>query len=161
MLSACTSEPLLEGLNLIEKRWKRDTSYMSLDPRYDSLWNETGQSALIFDDQGSVVQITMFHQLHCLASLRKALQEASNGQDIGIDHTANTHWPHCMHFLREAVICSADGTLERPGYYPNGTGQTFINGYGDIRYCRSSEELYRLRETNRLYTSSGVLASYT
>ena len=62
MLSACTSEPLLEGLNLIEKRWKRDTSYMSLDPRYDSLWNETGQSALIFDDQGSVVQITMSAQ---------------------------------------------------------------------------------------------------
>lgn len=62
MLSASTSSYLLDCPDLIEKRWKRDTSYMSLDHKYDYLWNETGQSALIFDDQKSVVQITMSAQ---------------------------------------------------------------------------------------------------
>jgi hypothetical protein len=32
---------------------------MSLDHAYDALWNETGQSALIFNDENDVVQITM------------------------------------------------------------------------------------------------------
>jgi hypothetical protein len=44
---------------LIERKWHRNTSYMSLDHAYDSLWNETGQSALVFDDDRNVVQITM------------------------------------------------------------------------------------------------------
>jgi hypothetical protein len=43
----------------IERRWHRNTSYMSLDHVYDGLWNETGQSALVFDDEKNVVQITM------------------------------------------------------------------------------------------------------
>jgi hypothetical protein len=44
---------------LIERRWHRNTSYMSLDHVHDGLWNETGQSALVFDDDKNVVQITM------------------------------------------------------------------------------------------------------
>jgi hypothetical protein len=45
---------------LIQRRWHRNTSYMSLDHAYDGLWNETGQSALVFDDEKKdVVQITM------------------------------------------------------------------------------------------------------
>lgn len=32
---------------------------MSLDHAYDGLWNETGQSALVYDDEKNVVQITM------------------------------------------------------------------------------------------------------
>jgi hypothetical protein len=45
--------------DLIERKWHRNTSYMSLDHAYDGLWNETGQSALVFDDERNVVQITM------------------------------------------------------------------------------------------------------
>lgn len=44
---------------LIERKWHRNTSYMSLDHAYDGLWNETGQSALVYDDEKNVVQITM------------------------------------------------------------------------------------------------------
>jgi len=43
----------------IMRRWHRNTSYMSLDHMYDHLWNETGQSALVFDNDKNVVQLTM------------------------------------------------------------------------------------------------------
>lgn len=46
----------------IKRKWIRNTSYMSLDDRYDGLWNETGQSALVYDNHKNVVQITM--QVH-------------------------------------------------------------------------------------------------
>jgi hypothetical protein len=45
--------------DLVQRQWHRDTSYMSLDHAYDGLWNETGQSALVFNDENNVVQITM------------------------------------------------------------------------------------------------------
>jgi hypothetical protein len=51
--------------DLIQRRWHRNTSFMSLDHAYDGLWNETGQSALVFDDDKNVVQITM--QVNSLA----------------------------------------------------------------------------------------------
>jgi hypothetical protein len=55
--SCFTSTP--RNGDLIRKIWHRNTSYMSLDHAYDSLWNETGQSALVYDDEKNVVQITM------------------------------------------------------------------------------------------------------
>jgi hypothetical protein len=45
--------------DLVQRQWHRNTSYMSLDHAYDGLWNETGQSALVFNDENDVVQITM------------------------------------------------------------------------------------------------------
>jgi hypothetical protein len=45
--------------DFVQRKWHRNTSYMSLDHAYDGLWNETGQSALIFNDENDVVQITM------------------------------------------------------------------------------------------------------
>lgn len=52
-----TSNPHQE--DLIQRKWHRNTSYMSLDHAYDGLWNETGQSALVFNNENDVVQITM------------------------------------------------------------------------------------------------------
>lgn len=50
--------------------------------------------------EGYIEITARFHQLHCLAGLRKALQEASEGKDIGMDWTDNLHWPHCLDLLR-------------------------------------------------------------
>jgi hypothetical protein len=44
---------------------------------------------------------TRFHQLHCLTSIRRAIQEAREGIDPGIDQNDNGHWPHCFDYLRQ------------------------------------------------------------
>ena len=63
--------------DLIEKRWHRNTSYMSLDHAYDGLWNETGQSALVYDDEKNVVQITMQVQAPASTLVQPSFTSAS------------------------------------------------------------------------------------
>ncbi len=63
--------------DLIEKRWHRNTSYMSLDHAYDGLWNETGQSALVYDDEKNVVQITMQVQAPASTLVQRSFASAS------------------------------------------------------------------------------------
>ncbi|KAF2114050.1 hypothetical protein BDV96DRAFT_600790 [Lophiotrema nucula] len=164
----CTLDP--HNKDTTRRKWHRNTSYMSLDHEYDHLWNETGRSALVFDDYESVVQITMqvqvttqrqtslllarFHELHCLAAIRKALQDAREGHDIGLDEKDNSHWPHCLQFLREAILCTADDTLEHRA--PNGT---VFSGYLDERTCGSAAKLYEYRDARKIYNYDGSLVS--
>ena len=56
--------------------------------------------------QGCTEALTLkhrFHQLHCLASLRKAPQESHDGKDIGVDWQDDDHWPHCLHCLYQVL----------------------------------------------------------
>ncbi|CZR59355.1 uncharacterized protein PAC_09247 [Phialocephala subalpina] len=78
-----------------------NTALMSVDHKYDSLWeNQDGQSQVLLlpddDSDGELVPgaFSMFHQLHCLSSLRHAIQMAREGKDPGLDQKDNTHWPH-------------------------------------------------------------------
>jgi hypothetical protein len=86
-----------------------------------------------------------FHQLHCLTSLRVALQRASRGEDIGVDWRDDVHWPHCLQYLRESILCFADPTIERAPIV-NGTRLRGIDGARDIRTCRDDSVLFKLRE---------------
>ncbi|PGH23752.1 hypothetical protein AJ80_02182 [Polytolypa hystricis UAMH7299] len=64
--------------------------------------------------------LSMFHQLHCLASLRFAYynEEAdAHGHSHGPqpnekDATSNTHIDHCFDYLRQGILCSGDLALE-------------------------------------------------
>ncbi|KAJ8501846.1 hypothetical protein ONZ45_g12011 [Pleurotus djamor] len=47
--------------------------------------------------------ISMWHQLRCLNYIRRTLI----GEDIDYTRTS-----HCFHYLRQAILCSADLTLE-------------------------------------------------
>lgn len=88
-----------------------DRNYMTLDHANDHLWDtltlnhENG--GVIWSSDGNtegnetVGIISMFHQLHCLSSFRKALQAASSGEDIGKDWHDNGHWPHCFDYMRK------------------------------------------------------------
>ncbi|RFU24747.1 hypothetical protein B7463_g11597, partial [Scytalidium lignicola] len=135
------------------KKFGGNTDYMTLDHRKDVLWealtvNDTsGHGGLIWASDGNldgketVGMISMFHQLHCLAGLRMALQASSEGKFVGIDQDDDLHWPHCMDYLRQTLLCNADSTIERPPVI-NGTLQHFINGADDTRKCGQSALLY-------------------
>lgn len=103
-------------LNQPEKSLQKfggNTEYMTLDHRKDFLWemlvvnDTTGHGGLIWASEGNldgketVGMITMFHQLHCLAGLRMALQASSEGKFVGIDQNDDDHWPHCFDYLRQ------------------------------------------------------------
>jgi len=140
----------------INKAYGNDWDYMSLDHKYDHLWGDISKATnaiIVMDPKGEeppeLGSIGMFHQLHCLASFRMALQRAKAGDDIGMDHLDNKHWPHCFYYLRQAILCSADNTIEFPSIN-NGSKSHFISGTNDIRKCRSSESLYDLQNERGL-----------
>ena len=66
------------------------------------------------------------------------------GEDIGVDWKDNVHWPHCLHYLRESILCFAEPTIERAPIV-NGTRTRGISGAHDIRTCRDPRALYELR----------------
>jgi hypothetical protein len=85
--------------------------YMTLDHSYDHVWEEMNRNhfngGIIWSADGiesgneTIGAIAMFHQLHCLTRISKALQDSRDGLDIGLDKTENRHWPHCLDYLRQ------------------------------------------------------------
>lgn len=69
----------------IERKWIRNTSYMSLNHAYDGLWNETGQSALVYDDHKNVVQITMQVQVPRSLIIKLIICKVSPAPLLSID----------------------------------------------------------------------------
>ncbi|KIX96817.1 uncharacterized protein Z520_07537 [Fonsecaea multimorphosa CBS 102226] len=143
-------------------RYGRNVEYMSLDHEFDHWWQseESGHSGVIRlnpDDIHALPvwgAIGMFHQLHCLTGIRKALQRAKAGEDIGTDDHDDPHWPHCFWYLRQSILCAADDTIEMSHGWdseiqPNGTVVSIrvgsIDGGTDLRSCRNSDTLYKLR----------------
>ncbi|KUJ13262.1 uncharacterized protein LY89DRAFT_753858 [Mollisia scopiformis] len=136
-----------------------NTALMSVDHKYDALWEvQDGQSQVLLlpdeDSGGELVPgaFSMFHQLHCLSSLRHAIQMAREGKDPGLDQKDNTHWPHCMDYLRKAsiefnnmqtILCWADSTIERETLLSNGSGSQTIDGTHDVRQCGDSRALIK------------------
>ncbi|KIW94007.1 uncharacterized protein Z519_05323 [Cladophialophora bantiana CBS 173.52] len=145
--------------NRLHRSFGSNESYMSLDHKYDYLWDHefAANNAVVYippdgksqgvggDEEIEPGAITMFHQLHCLTSIRKIMQFAREGGQIGLDNRDDHHWPHCLYYLRQAILCNADGTIERAPPMVNGT-RGMINGAHDMRVCRDPSELYELRE---------------
>lgn len=92
--------------------------------------------------------------MHCLTALRAALQRAQRGEDIGLDYRDDAHWPHCLHYLRQMIICHADDTIELPYTWDSTIEEDgrvttkregAIDGSQDVRVCKDADQLYRLR----------------
>ncbi|KAG1735271.1 uncharacterized protein EDB91DRAFT_1295469, partial [Suillus paluster] len=79
---------------------------------------------------GRAFGVSMFHQIHCLQMIRLAL---INGPD---DHSG-----HCLNFLRQAILCNADTTLDPLFVDPDGM-MTGTDGLGVTHVCRDWTQVY-------------------
>ncbi|KAF1736526.1 hypothetical protein CRV24_002132 [Beauveria bassiana] len=105
----------------------------------------------------------MFHQLHCLQLMRMAIQtiappdeEAATIMKPRHDRDPSKvpfgHLGHCLDYMRQTVLCYADGTLEPPEPSDHGLG---IEGYNITRHCKSSDAVYRLAEDSPIRNPDG------
>lgn len=76
--------------------------------------------------------LAMFHQLHCLRYFRNTLSGAG-----GPPRWAHLH--HCFTYIRQAVLCDADTTLE-PGNFMERDFET--ERIGATYQCRDWEAVY-------------------
>lgn len=51
----------------------------------------------------------MYHDLHCMRMLHRALYPA-----LAVEPTTPAHAQHCLNYVRQTVLCYPDLTLEPP-----------------------------------------------
>jgi hypothetical protein len=66
-------------------------------------------------DGQTVLQVDVFHQLHCLERIRGEIISAKYLYQLNPNRTADNpftkHTFHCIDYLRQALICQSDMTL--------------------------------------------------
>ncbi|KAF1955188.1 hypothetical protein CC80DRAFT_549396 [Byssothecium circinans] len=150
----------------------RHRAYESLEKKYDHLWDG---SELIGKSKGYIhtslnrpdgrverARLAMFHQLSCLARIRRVVQssypyhrashdvfageEGRNGKRedavwmAGMDEP---EWTYCFDYLRQVLQCQADDTIEII-HELEGAWRTW--GFGSKRQCRDAGWLYDVTE---------------
>ncbi|KAK2041678.1 hypothetical protein LZ31DRAFT_625285, partial [Colletotrichum somersetense] len=100
----------------------------------------------VVDGLENVFAISAFHQLHCLQSLQEGFVQLANSSRV-IEDTmqAIKHASHCFEYLRQAIVCAADDTLEGPN--PEGPGgDSLLQVWGVRHECRSWTDLLEWRD---------------
>ncbi|KAI0481341.1 hypothetical protein GGR56DRAFT_672359 [Xylariaceae sp. FL0804] len=93
--------------------------------------------------------VAAMHQLHCVMSIKHALLSYERGDATHEGHgTARPdHLHHCLEMLRQAVMCHADLSLDRP---VDGTRTQVSTGWGSVHMCRDWSEIYRAVMSRRI-----------
>lgn len=93
--------------------------------------------------------LVMYHQIHCLDSLREAIlgQGHHGGAGAGAGRTKRDveHAQHCLNYLRQGILCAADTTLE-PEVVEG--SQDVQEGLGVTRMCRDWGKVYDFVDNN-------------
>ncbi|XMA08228.1 hypothetical protein WAI453_001019 [Rhynchosporium graminicola] len=80
--------------------------------------------------------VAVFHQLHCLRALRDTVRQLKTGQPAR-DWGGPDHLEHCLDYIRQGLMCSADTTIEWPVFVKNESGKDGpITGEGIEHQCR-------------------------
>ncbi len=125
----------------------------------------------------------MFHQLHCLVRARSRCldQIRSNlplttprrtwlrrGFTTSIKNPTeffyilpqiSHHWAHCFDYLRQSLMCAADGTLETVHTNGNSKGETMlagVEGWGMTHTCRDYKQVFDWAEEHRFNDELGI-----
>lgn len=89
------------------------------------------------------------HQLHCvywvMSEYHRVLHHGPNGKEYFIDPTHNSyHTSHCFNYIRQAILCGLDTTLEGEG-----RGVGVADGSGQTHVCRDKSQSIEWLEANK------------
>lgn len=80
-----------------------------------------------------VTGLDVFHQLHCLDSLRRATYPEAYEHE-GSPHHWHLHINHCIDYLRQAIMCHGDTSPMQFKWHPN--AQRYGPDFASTRFCR-------------------------
>ena len=85
--------------------------------------------------------------------------QASHDQHSHDEHLV--HLPHCFDYLRQAVMCAADTSLEPthivPGSEVDGVPSRSVGGWGVTHLCRKYKDVWEFAKDHRYRNDSGIL----
>ncbi|KAL2862061.1 hypothetical protein BJX68DRAFT_16959 [Aspergillus pseudodeflectus] len=93
--------------------------------------------------------ITMFHQMHCLITLRSLIfkensmdHEHEHGPG---EHYLNEHTAHCFEYLAQLIMCAADDAIEKPKkILRDGVAWWDVDGVGAVHQCKDPRPLWEM-----------------
>ncbi|KAJ3753849.1 hypothetical protein EV360DRAFT_52727 [Lentinula raphanica] len=92
------------------------SSYLlSSDGDYNwSTLTPTSSGGFIYHPQyNKFYTISMYHQIHCLNALRRYIaQGMTTRANLHLTNEVLSHTNHCLDYLRQALLCQGDTTLE-------------------------------------------------
>jgi len=100
-----------------------------------------------------VYTIAVFHELHCLMHLSGYIDKLVmqiRKKDSTLDEGAIWHNDHCFNYLRNALLCCGDTTLEGQAQTPELEGVAGTDGTGAVHICRNFDEIKAYAEKTRL-----------
>lgn len=97
--------------------------------------------------------VSMYHQLHCLKMLRDKIENkhpehVHTNREVIDDQETPDHLIHCLDYISQAVVCSADDTVEpaRIVELSDGYHIAVIDGARSVHHCRNSMALSKMVE---------------
>lgn len=98
--------------------------------------------------------LAVFHQMHCLSHMQASMDKLALQMRAGnstLDEHALVHNDHCFNYLRNAIMCTADTTLEGQIEGDGWDGEAGTDGTGAMHVCKNWDEVVAWAERNRLY----------
>jgi len=86
--------------------------------------------------------ISMYHELHCLLEIHQTIVTRSG---------PNHHIQHCLAYLRQSILCTADLTLEPIDFRRHNFSRQPVTGN---RACRDWRQIHHFAEQNALQWSA-------
>ncbi|KAJ4341738.1 hypothetical protein N0V95_007130 [Ascochyta clinopodiicola] len=101
-----------------------------------------------------VFTIAAFHQMHCLyhvTAYTDTLVLQMRAGNTTLDEHQLSHNNHCVNYLRNAIMCTADTTLEGQAQTEGWRDTAGTDGTGGLHVCRDWDEVVAWAEGRRLY----------
>ncbi|ELR10150.1 hypothetical protein VC83_00726 [Pseudogymnoascus destructans] len=98
------------------------------------------------EEATEIYSISMFHQIHCLSILKDAF---GRDRDVSEHQAAESNLGHCFDYLRQAIMCTGDTTLETALVNADDVISGF-DGWGVLHECRSYEAIFDFAEAHRM-----------
>jgi hypothetical protein len=101
----------------------------------------------------TIYTIAVFHEVHCLmhisAYIDKLVMQIRN-KDLTLDESAIGHNDHCFNYLRNALMCCGDTTLEGQSQAKMFENVSGTDGTGAVHVCRNYDEISAYAERKRV-----------
>jgi hypothetical protein len=100
-----------------------------------------------------IYNIAVFHEIHCLMHMSgyidKLIMQIRN-KDFTIDESLVGHNDHCVNYLRNALMCCGDTTLEGQSQAKVFEHIVGTDGTGAVHVCRSYDDIRAWAEKRRV-----------
>jgi len=119
-------------------------------PRSKKIENDT--------EEAEIYSVSMTHQLHCLGVLRNVITKYSKGDKSRFAGAGHEY--HCLDYIRQAILCAGDTTLDHAEIEYNSDGTELKYGFtgaNATHRCRDWDSIQEVLIGKRLDNKTGIL----